>query len=352
MWWKRSSRCGLTLVELVVVVAVIALIIAITLPAVQSSREAARRAQCLSQLKQIGAGLLNHASVHGRFPFGVRPDGFTKKGLEFALPSPLSVHYQLLPYIEQTSLFNAINVPSGSKFPRLGVHVAPVASGPANTTFRDVAVALFLCPSDSGRLKPGSNYRGTIGPNAYCHDGSAPDSLVPEGGGGMFPGLRAVSPRDLTDGASQTVGFSERIMGSGASGAFSRRNDIWFTGVALIHFPGTSDEMARVCDALTTNSPVSSALAGRRWIVGSLHETLYNHVTAPNSRVPDCGVSESLSDEGIMLSGGVAARSAHPGGVNVLMMDGGVRFIGNGVQLQVWRALASRAGGEVLGSPF
>jgi type II secretory pathway pseudopilin PulG len=341
---RCDKYSGFTVVELFVVVLIIALVVAFVLPAIQSAREASRRTQCINNLKQIGLGLTSHASVFGHYPFGIRPDGTLHTGAPFALPSPLSIHFQILPYIEQASLFNSINFPGTAKD---ALVIAPVAESPANFTAKNAAVLTFLCPSDSGRLRPGCNYRGNIGPNPYTHDG-----LIPQGGGGVFPGLTAVADRDITDGASYTAGFSERLRGNGDPNVFSTSKDVWLTGLSLVQLPGDSTEMARACAFLTASSPDFLPYAGRRWILSGLTETLYNHVAVPNSKSPDCSVSNSQSEEEIMTGGSVSARSAHPGGVNVLMMDVGVRYIRGGVELQVWRALGSRAGGEVLDASF
>lgn len=115
---QTRTCAGFTLVELLVVIAVMGLIVALVLPAVQASREAARRAVCANNLKQIGLALANHHSSLREYPAGMKPDGRTKRGTLFGPPSPISAHAQLLPYLDQAVPFNSLNLFNNVGFTR------------------------------------------------------------------------------------------------------------------------------------------------------------------------------------------------------------------------------------------
>ena len=105
--------------------------------------------------------------------------------------------------------------------------------------------------------------------------------------------------------------------------------------------------MMRICDALRDESGQFWPTAGASWSEGRYTDTLYNHVAPPDWSGPDCSVSNPFGNPGDIAGGAISARSNHPGGVNLLLMDGSVRFVKQGIALPAWRALASRAGGDV-----
>ena len=337
---------GFTLIELLVVVFIIGLLIALVLPAVQASREASRRSACAANMRQIGIALASHHGARGVYPTGIWPNGRMPGGKLFAGPGPLSAHAQLLPYLDQSPLANGLNF-SGPTTYRVGI--PSPALGPRNATSTGVVIGVFLCPSDATAQQGGTNYRGCVGPNPYLHAGSPWP-----GGGGVFPGLSATREADVTDGLSQTVGFSERLRGNGRSGRFDRRRDLWFSSLFNVRTATDSDDMASVCAGLSDPDPASSPWLGRYWIVGGLADTLYNHVAPPNWEAADCSDSNGGgSDDGdLTFSGGaLSARSFHPGGVHVLFLDGSVRFVGQGIHIKTWRALATRSGHDLAELP-
>lgn len=146
-----SFRRGITLIELLVTISIIAILISLLLPAVQSARESARRAQCASHLKNLGLAISSFATAHQGFPRVVTS---LNPGVSNTNVSPYSMHCQLLPYLEATSLFNAIN---------LGLDFALDASFPsANSTVSKSGLVVFLCPSDPYALAGTLSYRANI----------------------------------------------------------------------------------------------------------------------------------------------------------------------------------------------
>ncbi|MBI3464491.1 MAG: DUF1559 domain-containing protein [Planctomycetes bacterium] len=352
---------GFTLIELLVVIAIIAVLIALLLPAVQMAREAARRTQCRNNLKQIGLALHNYHDTFRTFPPGRMQPYF---GNSTPLMNPgaacwmgsISVHTHIVPYLEQAGVYNAYNFgTSRFRVPPLGP-----PNCPQNSTVVDQKLEVFLCPSEArdptGFGVPSNNYRYCWG-LTYCggipwFDGGT--NLNPWSancrsefltGGGIFMDGGAVSASDVVDGLANTAAFSERILGDLDATVISRGD---FRRTVPQNTAQTTATVMAACqpDLPMTGSHTSDQGIGRgAWVTGILHHTIYNHLFTPNSRTVDCSTNVSFVDgnnEGSI----VTARSYHPGGVNVLMADGHVRSVSDNVDLQVWRAIATRSGQE------
>ena len=190
-----ARRHGLTLIEMLVVIAVVGLLASLLIPAVQGARESARRAQCLNNLRQIGIALQQHAETHGMYPSG-----------QNMMMGPVRASYlvPLLPYLEQGGLFNAINF---DFVPPTGV-----AFKDPNDTIYEANLSVLLCPSDADwrSLGPWELICYMKPTNYAANAGNAGSS-----GDGVFIS-QALAPRDLTDGLSQTVGVAEWIIGKGS----------------------------------------------------------------------------------------------------------------------------------------
>jgi prepilin-type N-terminal cleavage/methylation domain-containing protein/prepilin-type processing-associated H-X9-DG protein len=329
---RYHQQSGFTLIELLVVIAIIGVLIALLLPAVQAAREAARRAQCVNNLKQIGLALHNYVESTGVLPFGQGPEPTnTWNGW-----SSLAM---LLPYLEQRNIYNSINfdMPDGS---------APGA--PANTTSQQVRLGGFLCPSDTDRLTNAeghTNYTACSGSKPNMNDGVTSGVF-----GGMFgPGPYVpdtIGLAAITDGTSNTAAFSERVKGIGAYNDGQGPDGMNPPGSVLRvdNLPTDADGAYRVCFAQDPHAAgaILSGLfsVGTFWHIGTPYGTRYNHVMPPNTW--------SCAGQHTDQAGGHTASSRHPGAVNVLFADGSVRSAKSTINVAVWRALGTKGAGEVV----
>lgn len=334
---------GFTLIELLVVISIIGILMALLLPAVQGAREAARRVECTNNLKQVGLALQSYSAKYAYFPGTTTPTAFTPRGpASNHCYSPLA---RMLPELEQGPLYNAINLTGQGTIP---------SSLWANLTVMSTTVGFFLCPSDQRQVVSGYgrvSYRFNLGPSPWV----APAPCKQEALDGPFTTHRFYGPADFTDGLSQTVGGSERLQGDWVEGNWSP-GDYVLTGAGdgLMGNPNppflTIDWAVSVCAGASPSLPFETR-SGESWVLSGYHFTDYNHCLTPNAKIRDCSLF-SLT-EGIhnrtLHEGVFTARSHHPGGVNVLFMDGSVRFAKDSVNLAVWRAAATRASGDIVG---
>jgi prepilin-type N-terminal cleavage/methylation domain-containing protein/prepilin-type processing-associated H-X9-DG protein len=319
-----KARSGFTLIEVLVVIAVIGILAGLLLPAVQAAREAARRMSCTNNLKQIGLALANHEGTKGAYPFGV--GGIGPPGSE----PRWSAVSQLLPFLENENVYNALNF---SGIPWLH---DPAASASNQTALR-TTIAGFLCPSDADRVAGKSetaplSYRACAGTLPRNLSGDVPG---PEGTGkntGAFWFQSAVRPANVRDGLSTTAFFSERCLGS--SDGPDRRSDHYLVG-------GSIDECKSV-DASHSRLLEPYMASGARWGDGNVLYSRYHHILPPQA--PSCLLG-GTTDYGSPVV--ISATSRHPGGVNLLLGDGSIRFVREGIDPATWRALGTVAGGEV-----
>jgi prepilin-type N-terminal cleavage/methylation domain-containing protein/prepilin-type processing-associated H-X9-DG protein len=311
---------GFTLVEVLVVIAIIGVLVALLLPAVQAAREAARRSQCANNLRQIGLALQNHHAALQKLPPG-------RGG-----PSPriFSPHAYLLQFMEQDAIAAQIDLEEAP---------APFNTPTANydgARNRPAAVAVasvLLCPSDAvqGRVS-GSEYGATN--YAACAGSGAEVGSLTDADGVFFLGSK-VRIKDIADGTSNTAAFSERPLGEGEGGV---AGDAGGVVRAILEFPVATDPTEPACASV--GSGEWNYQRGAKWIVGNYGNTLYNHALPPNSSAWDC--MNATQQKGRM-----AARSEHAGGVNVLYCDGSVASVRDEIDLAVWNAAATRAGSEL-----
>ncbi len=313
---QSRKSLGFTLIELLVVIAIIAVLIALLLPAVQQARESARRTQCSNNLKQIGLALHNYECAHHVFPPG-----------RIGFPMVFSAHAQLLPSMEESSLHDLLNF---SVAPTFGVSLDD------NGTAARKAIATFLCPADRNTV-----VESIFGPTHYVANvgsGVGDSSSIKTGDGVMYSGS-FVRFGDVTDGLSHTVAFSEQTLGVGGLPSSIANSVPKFWDREILELNGSTVTTELGCDWNASGSRWSG-LRGEKWLNGHYGDTLYNHFYGPNSLHFDCG----NTSHNFALT---AARSLHPGGVNVLYCDGSVHFLQDNVDVSIWRALATRAGGEL-----
>jgi prepilin-type N-terminal cleavage/methylation domain-containing protein len=382
---SRLNKRGFTLVELLVVIAIIGVLVALLLPAIQAAREAARRTQCVNNLKQMGLGAVNYESSHGRFPPGrLYPDFVHADGtVAYSVTNYsevkatdktgfYSVHTWLLPYMEAGNIYNLINfkVPIFKKM----LH-------PTNPSFDAYAQAqgMFICPSDgnTGRIISENNYRCNFGgstPGAGARETTNPDITLRSvdkwdfrGNGAFGMAAKGYKAKEFVDGLSKTAFFSERVKGGGESGP-DQTGSTTPTKTSMIRcFPIRNFDPTTNFDAeyQSAESYVPKdqgfVMTGMgRWPDGSdwsngwpfagYDSTQYNHVAPPNWNAIDCGVNFISDNPGEHAF--VAARSDHPGVVVVCFGDGHTALVNDDVDLVVWRAAGSRNGEEPVDVDF
>ncbi len=370
------GRRGFTLIELLVVIAIIAVLIALLLPAVQAAREAARRMQCTNNLKQIGLAIHNYHSATGVFPLGVAAYNY---------PGHLAVNYNwdswsghcmMLPQLEQNATYNAINF-------MLGNNAANSYGFYANSTVTSQRVSVFLCPSDPSAgtvsvLRTADNRNDVLDVSYLASAGTTTNSpnntkttnpWATMGSTGLFWWYTAYGIRQVTDGTSNTVAFSEglvsKVGGSNAGGVDNASLPTNYGGTSATGIAAACGA-AQQYDANQNPAAVIAGLQGCTiaiqsrqglsncrgifWEVGSLGMTMFNTIAPPNSKQYNWGDCRCTGGGYPNDATFANANSLHPGGVNVLMADGSVRFVKDSINMTTWWAMGTRANGEVISS--
>jgi len=344
----RARQAAFTLIELLVAIAVIAVLIALLLPAIQRAREAARRSQCRNNLKQLGLALGNYAETFGCFPMSTVVSTSGGSGA----PHGWSVHAQLLPLLDQSGGYNAINFSFNYEHP-------------ANTTVTAQNIELFLCPSDPNAQPTQhsfgwagvTNYGWNMG-DWYVWGGMSPNPAgvsYNERPRGPFFVNSSTRERDFIDGLSNTMVAAE-----------VKARQRYFRDCAGLHarftpsaIPVPADDPYSVAPEYSNGAGCSGGLAGSghtEWMDGHVHQTGFTTAWTPNrfTENKSTGSSFDIDITGIRernlgpTFSAVTARSYHDGGVNVLMGDGSVRLTSTNVDATIWRAAGTVAGGETV----
>jgi len=308
---------------MLVSIGILGLLIGLLLPAVQSAREAGRRAQCVANLRQLGVAMHSYYSIHNMFPPSQLLTGREWSGNE------MSEHTFILPHLEQEPLFNSINM----AFNHLEDDYAPSLE---NHTARNTRLGIFLCPSDGERDHLNS-YRFNRG-----RFGVVKNRLFD---GPFSIGVRP-SEASITDGLSKTAFVSERIGGSFSSS--SRMG--WPRDVKRWSGEGIAGGVIRSDDQYIPGcleaEPVQwFTTSGRYWFYTGFDNCHYNHNGTPNDPRSSCGGGPNSPDS-VNFLGLHPPRSYHAGVVNVLMGDGHVEVVTNSVQKQFWLSLGTYNAGD------
>ena len=349
-------RRGFTLIELLVVIAIIAVLIALLLPAVQAAREAARRASCVNNMKQIGIGLHNYHASNDAFPPGGLP--VRRVDLGTITADCWGALAFMLASVEQQALYNAANF-----------FIAPfndTYSVFANSTVSCTRLSVYLCPScppPSWAIKnlstitataPGNNYLASRGSSLEwtgANTGGPPNGVFQYAGS-------PIGFRDIQDGTSNTIAFCESRVGDGVSTTITPATDI----VMLSKYPpgitintpqmsmpagatGFTQWLPLCLAALPTTRPSQVGETGEAWAFGLNALSLGSTLQPPNPKYPTCSVSNVFGAP--MM---VDITSFHPGGANVMLCDGSVRFLKDSTNITTIWSLGSRAQGEILSS--
>jgi prepilin-type N-terminal cleavage/methylation domain-containing protein/prepilin-type processing-associated H-X9-DG protein len=307
---------GFTLIELLVVMAVISVLIGLLLPAVQAAREAARRIQCTNNLKQIGIALHNYQTAQGVFPPGYsslwKLDGSDYGVAEDDVGHGWGWASMILPHMEQSMVYNAINFGLTMTFP-------------ANDTAQLLRISSYLCPSDSQKQTvPVRNQDNTatvytVGTGNYVGMyGTGEIADAPGRGNGLFYRNSRHTFADIADGSSQTMMAGERS---------HNLSYVTWTGRAI------GGWLFRT----------SSVEGGQDLFVADPEES-FTMILGP------VGLKDGLRTPNDRMAHVEDYWSFHTGGVNFLFADGSVRGIKNTINPLIYRALATRAGGEVISS--
>lgn len=314
-FFVKSNRHGFTLVELLVVIAIIGILIGMLLPAVQQVREAARRSKCLNNLKQYALAMHNHHDSRQKFPAGALPWGSPS--------GPMRTYIvDLWPYMEQNNLYDLYNTDD---------HwwAAPNSIQNSEDGVTCSSVELYYCPSDrTGALctvqndvwRSRGNYVVNAGDTTAAVGtaaNTAPFKLVDTYFDGRLQARKATNMSDIFDGTSNTMLMSESVLPLNDTDA-DARGDFFSVDAGAWAF-------------MTTNTPNSSVpdACGWNWCIN-----------LPELNLP-CTAAANF--ESIVNS----PRSRHPGGVNVAMVDGSVRFLADNIDVSTFRAMGTTEGEEV-----
>jgi prepilin-type N-terminal cleavage/methylation domain-containing protein len=341
---RANSPRGFTLVELLVVIAIIGILVALLLPAIQAAREAARRSTCINHIKNISLASLNYESTKKELPYGRKFDWW----------DTYTWTQLILPYIEQQDVYDLYWTLPDEKYSTAAPGPnGPIGNDPRLRQARHTQIPPYYCPSDKAPQPNEMNtpsfgfwrgsYRGCVGAgDMYGNRIASQDGAIPQGywvgafsvksssGINPVPLYRPIKLKDITDGTSSTLMFSEGLVPTVAG---------W--GGAL-----------------------------GETIYGNMGGTLFSAYTTPNSSIPDgptgpcpsdvndaeyiapC-VSKSLNPWGGPAGAGAfaTARSAHPGGVNVSMVDSSIKFVADDVDRDIWRAAGTRKSQDVNALP-
>jgi len=335
-----KRRRGFTLIELLVVIAIIGVLIALLLPAVQAAREAARRSQCVNNLKQIGLAIHNYASANTSLPpsgeigSNEYPAYYAQAG-----PQNFAMKVRLLPYLEGGNAFNSVNFAVSAIWNNSNASV--IDGFNINYTIRHTKIASYVCPSDTNDpgtddpQLPGTSYHENGGLNRYNTAWRSSGIAYYQGHDGGLNQTRTFA--SIQDGLSNTAAFSEWVKGKALMTTDGLHMVYAIPNGVTTYAQGDNDADYKL-------SLLSQATTSRQWDFKGEVWTMqdggrggpYMHIMPPNRKACNAAGVDTL----------VGASSYHPGGVNLLLMDGSVKFAKSGIAIRVWHSIGTIGGGE------
>ncbi len=335
------------------VIAIIAVLIALLLPAVQAAREAARRIQCVNNMKQLGLGMHNYESSNGVLPPQMVLT-FTNAGA-VSWKSTWSATSRVTPYLELGALYNAINYTNK-------------VSDPSNSTAVATQLSVLICPSEPNQQAyVNTNAAGVTTTYGVSNYAWCVGTWYSFGGYSLnVPSSGAISSNLGRRFASITDGMSNTLLGAEVKTYMPSYHDCGAvpppgpTGANA--YPDIATVLASVAAAPTSGCKVATVPAGMpggghtHWSNGNAFYDGFTTALPPNTRSPagspavDSDMSSEDEDDGGPTYSAVTSRSHHPGGVNALFADGSVHTIKDSINFQTWRGLGTVNGGEVLSS--
>lgn len=346
---SNQKRAAFTLIELLVVIGIIAILIALLLPAVQRAREAARRLQCKNNLKQMALAVHNYESGYQFYPPAATIDegGFTGNNGSW------SVHGRILPHIEQGNVFQSVDL-------SIAWDYQEVIDG--------LKVTIYSCPTDSlaHEVRDPGNGKSRLYATTYGFNYGTwfvMDLASRTGGDGTFVPNHPVSHKEVSDGLTQTLMISEvkawtpyfRNVGPSSSNIPDSASEVLAEATA----PGGQKKLSPTDGTKSTGHT--------EWVDGRAHHAGFTTVLTPNTKViyTEGGIEfdidysswqegkiDSTSNTVPATYAAITSRSHHAGVVHSALMDGSVRSIQTGIDKNVWRSLGTRSGEEIIPGDF
>jgi len=314
----QNHRKGFTLVELLVVIAIIGILISLMLPAVNASREAARRTQCLNQLLQLVVGVQNYSMANEFYP----PGTVDKQGPIHSMPVGDHRNWivHILPYIEETNAYRHIDQ-------SVGVY------DPKNAAVRASELTILECPTsvENHAANPSSNYA------AVHHDVEAP--INTDNHGTFFLNSR-LRHDDISDGLSHTIFIGEKLIDPKDLG--------WMSGTRATLRNTGSPLNADLSTMSTWNAPPQESDSPDSDAVSQQPPADTQKNSASSSQKD--AVNNSAAPDSTLFVGGF--NSLHPAGVNFAFGDGSARFLSDTINLEILQSLANRSDGKLLPAPY
>jgi prepilin-type N-terminal cleavage/methylation domain-containing protein/prepilin-type processing-associated H-X9-DG protein len=322
------KRAAFSLVELLICIAIMAVLVALLLPAVQSSRETGRRLRCASNMRQLALAMHKFEGAHGAFPPLANEEG----NWQVLLMTYVEGGHRIT-VIRPPGEANWLNPPKYPPSPSI-LHCPSDPSANRTPSGNNDAVTSYL-----GNAGTGFRWYGYNGVFSPWPDGSAP-TRPPNLAG---PGVGKVSAATIQDGLSNTAALAEILVGDGSMhlrrvhwqlrGNYQEAHDL--------------EVLAEVCTNHAfrvdpSGNPVGTNARGRPWWEPGHGRSLYNHIVGPNK--PSC-----IGLNGSVLFGAYTPAALHPGGVQVAFADGHLQTVARSIDVTVWRALGSRDGDESIG---